>query len=358
MTLDITVPEDCVGRVMSDLSLMGGRFDVPEDAGESLRRLSAAVPASACAEYGRQLAVFTKGRGSLTAAFLDWEPCSDPEKVIREKGYDPCRDIWNTPDSVFCSHGAGVTVPWDEADAHMHLPMLKDLSRREVPAPAAGGAASAYRGTREEDLALEKIFERTYGPVKARQLTAAPTAAAEKQRETAAVPPSDGEILLIDGYNILHAWDEWKPFLPDRLEDARDALRDLLCDYAGATGKPVVLVFDAYAVPDNPGKAEKYKNIYVIYTREAQTADAFIEQTTFYGRNTARIRVVTSDRPEQLIASGNAALRTSAREFHAEVNRVRDGIAAFIARNRLSRPVRTLEKAYKEAWKKSREPQS
>ena len=358
MTLDITVPEDCVGRVMSDLSLMGGRFDVPEDAGESLRRLSAAVPASACTEYGRQLAVFTKGRGSLTAAFLDWEPCSDPEKVIREKGYDPCRDIWNTPDSVFCSHGAGVTVPWDEADAHMHLPMLKDLSRREVPAPAAGGAASAYRGTREEDLALEKIFERTYGPVKARQLTAAPTAAAEKQRETAAVPPSDGEILLIDGYNILHAWDEWKPFLPDRLEDARDALRDLLCDYAGATGKPVVLVFDAYAVPDNPGKAEKYKNIYVIYTREAQTADAFIEQTTFYGRNTARIRVVTSDRPEQLIASGNAALRTSAREFHAEVNRVRDGIAAFIARNRLSRPVRTLEKAYKEAWKKSREPQS
>ena len=358
MTLDITVPEDCVGRVMSDLSLMGGRFDVPEDAGENLRRLSAAVPASACAEYGRQLAVFTKGRGSLTAAFLDWEPCSDPEKIIREKGYDPCRDIWNTPDSVFCSHGAGVVVPWDEADAHMHLPMLKDLSRREVPAPAAGGAASAYRGTREEDLALEKIFERTYGPVKARQLTAAPTAAAEKQRDTASVSPSDGEILLIDGYNILHAWDEWKPFLPDRLEDARDALRDLLCDYAGATGKPVVLVFDAYTVPDNPGKAEKYKNIYVIYTREAQTADAFIEQTTFYGRNTARIRVVTSDRPEQLIASGNAALRTSAREFHAEVNRVRDGIAAFIARNRLSRPVRTLEKAYKEAWKKSREPQS
>ena len=358
MTLDITVPEDCVGRVMSDLSLMGGRFDVPEDAGENLRHLSAAVPASACAEYGRQLAVFTKGRGSLTAAFLDWEPCSDPEKVIREKGYDPCRDIWNTPDSVFCSHGAGVIVPWDEADAHMHLPMLKDLSRREVPAPAAGGAAFAYRGTREEDLALEKIFERTYGPVKARQLTAAPTAAAEKQQETSSVSPSDSEILLIDGYNILHAWDEWKPFLPDRLEDARGALRDLLCDYAGATGKPVVLVFDAYAVPGNPGKAEKYKNIYVIYTRETQTADAFIEQTTYYGRNTARIRVVTSDRPEQLIASGNAALRTSAREFHAEVNRVRDGIAAFIARNRLSRPVRTLEKAYKEAWKKSREPQS
>ena len=360
MTLDITVPEDCTGRVMSDLSLMGGRFEAPEDAGENLWRLSAAVPASACADYGRRLAVFTKGRGSLSAAFLDWEPCADPEKVIREKGYDPCRDVWNTPDSVFCSHGAGVTVPWDEADAYMHLPFLKDPARREVPASGAGAmnagraVSSAYHGTREEDLALERIFERTYGPVKARQLTAPPAAAAEKQQDTSEKQVPDSEILLIDGYNVLHAWEEWQPFLPDHLEDARDALKDLMCEYAGATGHAVILVFDAYAVPNNPGKAEKYKNIFVIYTREAQTADAFIEQTTYYGRNTARIRVVTSDRPEQLVASGNAALRTSAREFHREVNRVRDGIAAFLARNRAARPVRTLETAYKEAWRKSR----
>ena len=352
MTLEITVPEDCVGRVMSDLSLMGGRFDAPEDAGESLRRLSAAVPASACSDYGRQLAVFTKGRGNLSAAFLDWEPAADQEKIIREKGYDPRRDIWNTPDSVFCSHGAGVTVPWDEADALMHLPFLKDIARREVPAAAAGGSASGYHGTREEDLALERIFERTYGPVKARQLMSAPAAAAQKHQDPGEKSASDGEILLIDGYNVLHAWDEWKPFLPDRLEDARDALRELMCEYAGATGHPVILVFDAYAVPGNPGKAERYKNIFVIYTKEAQTADAFIEQTTYYGRNTARIRVVTSDRPEQLIASGNAALRTSAREFHSEVNKVRDGIAAFLARNHAARPARTLEAAYKEAWKK------
>ena len=363
MTLDITVPGDCIGRVMSDLSLMGGRFESPEDTGENLSRISAAVPASACADYSRRLAVFTKGRGSLSASFLDWEPCADPEKVIREKGYDPRRDVWNTPDSVFCSHGAGVTVPWDEADGFMHLPFLKDLSRRDTPAPAAGGpgggraaAASAYHGTREEDLALERIFERTYGPVKARQLMAAPAAAAEKQHDSAEKSISDGEILLIDGYNVLHAWEEWKPFLPDRLEDARDALRELMCEYAGATGRAVILVFDAYAVPGNPGKAEKYKNIFVIYTREAQTADAFIEQTTYYGRNTAQIRVVTSDRPEQLIASGNAALRTSAREFRQEVNRVRDGIAAFLEKNRAARPARTLESAYKAAWKKSREP--
>ena len=360
MTLDITVPQDCVGRVLSDLSLMGGRFGAPENAGETFCRLSAAVPASACSDYGRQLAVFTKGRGSLSASFLDWEPCADQEKVVREKAYDPCRDVRNTPDSVFCSHGAGYSVPWNEADALMHLPFLKDPSGRETPAPSARAAesgrtaagVSGYHGTREEDLALEKIFERTYGPVKARQLTAVPTAAAQKQQDPGEKTAPDGEILLIDGYNVLHAWDEWKPFLPDRLEDARDALRELMCEYAGATGRAVILVFDAYAVPGNPGKAEKYKNIYVIYTREAQTADAFIEQSTYYGRDIARIRVVTSDRPEQLIASGNAALRTSAREFHAEVNRVRDGIAAFLARNHAGRPARTLEAAYKEAWKK------
>ena len=360
MTLDITVPQDCIGRVLSDLSLMGGRFSAPENAGETSCRLSAAVPASACSGYGRQLAVFTKGRGSLSAAFLDWEPCADQEKVVREKAYDPCRDVRNTPDSVFCSHGAGYSVPWNEADALMHLPFLKDPSGRETPAPSAGAAepgrtaagASGYHGTREEDLALEKIFERTYGPVKARQLTAVPTAAAQKQQDSGERAAPDGEILLIDGYNVLHAWDEWKPFLPDRLEEARDALRELMCEYAGATGRAVILVFDAYAVPGNPGRAEKYKNIYVIYTREAQTADAFIEQSTYYGRNIARIRVVTSDRPEQLIASGNAALRTSAREFHAEVNRVRDGIAAFLARNHAQRPSRTLEAAYKEAWKR------
>ena len=234
----------------------------------------------------------------------------------------------------------------------MHLPFLKDIARREVPAAAAGGSASGYHGTREEDLALERIFERTYGPVKARQLMSAPAAAAQKHQDPGEKSASDGEILLIDGYNVLHAWDEWKPFLPDRLEDARDALRELMCEYAGATGHPVILVFDAYAVPGNPGKAERYKNIFVIYTKEAQTADAFIEQTTYYGRNTARIRVVTSDRPEQLIASGNAALRTSAREFHSEVNKVRDGIAALLARNHAARPARTLEAAYKEAWKK------
>ena len=357
MTLEITVPEENIGRVMSDLTAMGGRFEAPEDAGDGLRRLTAAAPAGACAAYGRQVAVFTRGRGSVNAAFRDWEPCADAERIIREKAYDPERDVYNTPDSVFCSHGAGVVVPWNQVEQYMHLPMAgeKRPASQHTAEQPAGGSASAYRGTREEDEALERIFERTYGPAKARELMRG--APGEPPRESAdpgtpADPASaEGEIVLIDGYNVLNAWAEWKPYLQDNLEGARNALKDLMCNYAGAAGKRVILVFDAYQVAGNPGSAERYHNIFVIYTREAQTADAFIEQTTFLARNRGRIRVVTSDRPEQLIASGNAAMRTSAREFHEEVNRVRDGIAAFLERNNRARPERVVEKAYKEAWK-------
>ncbi len=353
MNLEILVPEEHIGRVMSDLTAMGGRFGVPEDAGGVMRRLPAAAPAGACTSYGREVSIFTKGHSSLSASFLDWEPCADPEKVIEEKGYDPLRDTWNTPDSIFCSHGAGHTVPWDQVEQYMHLPLLEDTAsrlRKAQDTPAAGGAASVYRGTREEDQALQRIFEKTYGPAKARELTRSETVSGNTV--TAAVVRQSrllDEILLIDGYNVLNAWEEWKPFLQDNLEGARNALKDLMCNYAGATGKKVILVFDAYRVSGNPGKADKYHNIFVIYTREAQTADAFIEQTTYIARGAA-VRVVTSDRPEQLIASGHAAMRTSAREFHEEVNKVRGGIAAFLAENNRLCPDRSIEKAYKEAW--------
>ncbi len=356
MRLEITVPEEHIGRVMSDLTAMGGRFDAPEDAGNGAQRLAGSAPAGACGAYGRDVGIFTKGRGSFFAELLDWEPCADPEKVIAEKGYDPLRDTWNTPDSVFCSHGAGHTVPWNEVEQYMHLPMLADPeSRARKESAAAGGSAAAYHGTREEDQALQRIFEKTYGPVRARQLMP-PPAETEKTAGTPAAKPARPaeEILLIDGYNVLNAWEDWKAFMEENnLEGARYALMDLMCNYAGATGKKVILVFDAYRVPGNPGTAEKYHNIFVVYTRESQTADAFIEQTTFIARGAA-VRVVTSDRPEQLIAAGHAAMRTSAREFREEVNRVRGGIAAFLARNNRGRPDRSIEKAYKEAWMRKR----
>ncbi|MBQ6398636.1 MAG: TetM/TetW/TetO/TetS family tetracycline resistance ribosomal protection protein [Clostridia bacterium] len=395
LSLEITVPEENLGRVLSDLTRMGGSFESPEEAEDGMRRLTALAPASACASWGKELRIFTRGRGRLVTAFHAWQPCPDQEAVVADRRYDPLRDPFNSPDSVFCSHGAGYVVPWNEVERHMHLPSLVELRKRRASAlgqpapdsapnaPNAPNASNAsispnapnasvppgsprpgsqpYRGTAEEDAALERIFERTYGPGKARQLmTSPPRAAAENQedsgsgaagaRETVSLPAP--EILLVDGYNVLYAWEEWKPLMQGDLGIARKALADLLCNYAGATGHRVILVFDAYRVQGHPGSAEKYQNIFIIYTRQSQTADAFIEQTTYLARNSGRVRVVTSDQPEQLIAAGNAALRTSAREFREEVIRVRGSIAAFLEKNNRPGGEKSLERAYKEAWKK------
>ncbi|MBO4470542.1 MAG: TetM/TetW/TetO/TetS family tetracycline resistance ribosomal protection protein [Clostridia bacterium] len=356
LLLEITAPQESLGRIMNDLSVMGGKPEGPEDAEEGFRIIRAVVPASACRNYARDLNALTRGLGRMTSSFFAYLPCAEAEKIIAEKGYDPLRDLANPPDSVFCSHGAGVVVPWDQVEQYMHLP-LRDIREKQPEAGTAvrTAAAAAPRGSAEEEEALRIIFEKTYGPAKTRQLLRpAPkeeaTALPEEKRE--AVP--DGEILLVDGYNVLFAWEEWKDRVQENFDAARMQLTELMCDYAGMTGKEVILVFDAYKVRGGAGSAEKYKNIYVVYTREAQTADAYIEKTTLLARNRARVRVVTSDRPEQLIALGNEALRTSAREFRREVIGVQGSIADFIAKNNRPGTERSLERLYKEAWKKNK----
>ena len=359
LQLEITAPAESLGRIMNDLSLMGGKPEAPEDAEEGYRRIRAVVPASACRNYGRELSTQTKGQGRMTAAFHAYLPCADAESVIAGRGYDPLRDVMNSPDSVFCSHGAGVTVPWDQAEQYMHLPMRDNSAFRiqhsTLKAPVQGTGKSSVL-PHEEDEALRIIFEKTYGPAKSRQLLAPvpkevpPDNAPEEKRE----PLPEREILLVDGYNVLFAWEEWKPLLPDHFDAARTQLTDLMCDYAGMTGKDVILVFDAYKVKGNPGSAERHRNIYVVYTREAQTADAYIEKTTLLARQKARVRVVTSDRPEQLIALGNEAMRTSAREFRREVEQVQGSIREFIQKNNRPGTERSLERLYKEAWKKGK----
>ena len=292
----------------------------------------------------------------MTSSFLAWLPCADQDRIVAEKGYDPARDLLNSPDSVFCSHGAGVVVPWDQTEQYMHLP-LREEARQSAPAAPRPGVPSSgpAAGSREEEEALRAIFEKTYGPVKARQLLSSPP------KETPEAPPlkpheplPDHEILLVDGYNVLFAWDEWKNRVQEDFDTARAQLADLLCDYAGMTGRDVILVFDASRVRGGTGSAGKYKNIYIVYTREAQTADAYIEKATLLARQKARVRVITSDRPEQLIALGNEAMRTSAREFRREVIQVQGNIADYLARNYRPGSERSLERLYKEAWKKSR----
>ena len=352
LNLEITAPQESLGRIMNDLSLMGGKPESPEEAENGFRRIRATVPASACRTYARELSAQTRGQGRMTAAFKAYLPCAEAEKVIAEKAYNPLGDLANSPDSVFCSHGAGVAVPWDQVEQYMHLPMRDEKKQATEysprPRPAAAGAGSA-----DEEETLRLIFEKTYGPAKTRQLLnpVPKEAPAETAAEIKAQPAPEGEILLVDGYNILYAWEEWKNLLQDSFESARTQLTELLCDYAAVTGREVILVFDAYKVKGNPGSAQKYKNIYVVYTREAQTADAYIEKTTLLARNRARVRVVTSDRPEQLIALGNEALRTSAREFRREVTQVEGSIAEFLAKNYRPGTERSLERLYKDAWR-------
>ena len=356
LSLEVTVPQDCLGRVMNDLSLMGGSPGSPEDAEDGFSRVRATVPASACRNYARDLSAQTKGLGRMSAAFAAYLPCADAEKVIAEKAYDPLRDLANSPDSVFCSHGAGVTVPWDQVEQYMHLPLREE--RKQSPEPAFRIPSAARAPSADEEETLRLIFEKTYGPAKTRQLMAPvpKEAPAEQPAGEKKEPSPDGEILLVDGYNVLYAWEEWAGLLRDSFEAARLQLTELLCDYAAVTGREVILVFDAYKVRGNPGSAQKYKNIYVVYTREAQTADAYIEKTTLLARNRARIRVVTSDRPEQLIALGNEALRTSAREFRREVTAVEGSIAEFLSKNYRPGTERSLERLYKDAWKKAHDP--
>ncbi len=355
LTLEITAPQESLGRIMNDLSMMGGKPEGPEDAEEGFRIVRAVVPASACRNYARDLNAQTRGLGRMTASFAAYLPCADAEKVIAEKGYDPLRDVMNPPDSVFCSHGAGVVVPWDEVEQYMHLPLRGTGQKTDAGTAVRTAGNTVARGSAEEEEALRIIFEKTYGPAKTHQLLRPvpkeePAAQPEERRE----PAPEGEILLVDGYNVLFAWEEWKDGVQENFDAARMQLTELMCDYAGMTGKEVVLVFDAYKVKGGAGSAEKYKNIYVVYTREAQTADAYIEKTTLLARNRARVRVVTSDRPEQLIALGNEALRTSAREFRREVIGVQGSIADFIAKNNRPGTERSLERLYKEAWKKNK----
>ena len=361
LNLELTLPEENIGRAMTDLTAMGGEFEAPEILDNGLQRLRALAPASKCAAYGKQVSVYTKGRGHMSAEFAAYLPCADAEKVIAERAYNPEADLFNSPDSIFCSHGAGFDVRWDQVDSYAHLPLLKERMEQEARADAAPPRApvrAAYQGTAKEDEELMAIFERTYGPVKSRQLFNAVKAGAVSNAPAAPGEFIQKEILLVDGYNIIFAWDELKKLSKENLEAARQQLMDILCNYSGMTGKDVILVFDAYRVQGSQGSVEKYANIFVVYTKEAQTADAYIEKTTYEAKGSARIRVATSDGPEQAIVLGNQALRVSAREFEREVEAVQGSIAAFLEAHNRIHATPALETAYKQAWRQKKQEET
>ena len=327
----LEVPAENIGRAMSDIQRMEGTFDPPES-GEETAVLTGFAPVSTMRSYPMEVVSYTRGRGHLSLTLDGYRPCHNAQEVIAAIGYEPEHDLDNPADSVFCVHGAGFVVPWDQVRSHMHVDSGWGKSTRpEQEAAVPQRRAMAYRATLEEDAELLKIFERTYGPIKRDPLAAfRPVQKRERPDFAAEQWEIAPEYLLVDGYNIIFAWDELNALSKESLDAARHKLMDILCNYQGFQKCVLILVFDAYRVPGSPGSIEQYHNIHVVYTKEAETADMFIERVTHeIGRN-RRVRVATSDGMEQIIILGHGALRVSARMFHEEVQNVEKQIRALV----------------------------
>ena len=327
----LEVPAENIGRAMSDIQRMEGTFDPPES-GEETAVLTGLAPVSTMRSYPMEVVSYTRGRGHLSLTLDGYRPCHNAQEVIAAIGYEPEHDLDNPADSVFCAHGAGFVVPWDQVRSHMHVDSGWGKSTRpEQEAAVPQRRAMAYRATLEEDAELLKIFERTYGPIKRDPLAAfRPVQKRERPDFAAEQWEIAPEYLLVDGYNIIFAWDELNALSKESLDAARHKLMDILCNYQGFQKCVLILVFDAYRVPGSPGSIEQYHNIHVVYTKEAETADMFIERVTHeIGRN-RRVRVATSDGMEQIIILGHGALRVSARMFHEEVQNVEKQIRALV----------------------------
>ena len=327
----LEVPAENIGRAMSDIQRMEGSFDPPES-GEETAVLTGFAPVSTMRSYPMEVVSYTRGRGHLSLTLDGYRPCHNAQEVIAAIGYEPEHDLDNPADSVFCAHGAGFVVPWDQVRSHMHVDSGWGKSTRpEQEAAVPQRRAMAYRATLEEDAQLLKIFERTYGPIKRDPLAAfRPVQKRERPDFAAEQWEIAPEYLLVDGYNIIFAWDELNALSKESLDAARHKLMDILCNYQGFQKCVLILVFDAYRVPGSPGSIEQYHNIHVVYTKEAETADMFIERVTHeIGRN-RRVRVATSDGMEQIIILGHGALRVSARMFHEEVQNVEKQIRALV----------------------------
>lgn len=328
----LEVPAENIGRAITDIQRREGTFDPPET-GLETAVLTGTAPVATLRDYPVELAGYTHGRGRISLTPVGYRPCHNAAQVIAESGYQPQHDLDNPADSVFCAHGAGFVVSWADVRSHMHVDSGWGKSQRPAdaaPAPCPRRAA-AYRATLEEDAELMKIFERTYGPIKRDPLAAfRPVKKTERPDFAAQSWTIAPEYLLVDGYNLIFAWEELSALAKQSLDAARTRLADILCNYQGYKKCVVILVFDAYRVPGSPGAIEQYHNIHIVYTKEAETADMYIERVTHEIGKQRRVRVVTSDGAEQIIILGHGALRVSSRLFQQEVEEVEREIRALL----------------------------
>ena len=318
----IELPTTCLGRLMNDITSMHGRANAPEIVGDTAT-LEGNCPVATMRSYATELRAYTRGEGKIALSVGPYRPCHNTAEVMDRRQYHPELDERNPAGSVFCKGGSGYAVPWDEADALMHIthtgaPRAEETDE-DVPVRVA--RRTDYRGTVEEDKELMRIFESTYGKVKRRTAperteNAAPTQ--ERKEKPRKLKPRGEEYVIIDGYNFIFAIDDLRRIAESDIARARDTLIRMMCDYSAFRKCKVIIAFDAYKRRGGEGSREEIGRVTVVYTKESQTADSFIERTTYETSAEHSVRVVTSDYQEQLVILGSGGLRVSAREFYAE----------------------------------------
>ncbi len=310
----IELPAAQIGRAISDVRAMYGEFDSPTDAGEMMV-LEGSAPVATMRDYATTLAAYTGGRGRLSCRLEGYKPCHNTAEVVAEIGYEPESDLENSPDSVFCAHGAGFNVKWNEVRDYMHI----DTGFGKPEAKAEVRPRVNMRNLSIDDKELEAIMVREFGPIRRPQYSAAKaSSSASGQKSSPAVQKK--EFLIVDGYNVIHSWDDLKEMAADSLDTARHRLMDILSNYRGFTGSEMVLVFDAYKIHGNPGSKFDYHGLHVVYTADGETADAYIEKLSHdIGKNYS-VRVITSDNLIRVSAMRSGVLRTSTSEFENEVD--------------------------------------
>ena len=306
----LTMPTEYIGRAITDIRAMGGEFDAPEAAGTD-SALKGLVPASELRDYADTLAAYTQGRGRLQLTLHGYLPCHNQDQVVEKLGYDPEADLENTPDSVFCAHGAGFNVKWNQVKEYMHL----ESGLKEKKAPEI-----ITRNYAAEDKTLEQIMLREFGP-QSTTLYRAPENRPATEHLT--IKPLKPKYIIVDGYNIIFAWDELRELAQGDIDAARRRLCDILSSYAGFTRTKLVVVFDGYKRSGNPGEKSQFHNIQVVYTKEGETCDAYIEALVHDIGGNYAVRVASSDNLIQISSLRSGVLRMSARELLLDVEAAR-----------------------------------
>jgi len=301
----LTLPTEQIGRAITDIRAMGGEFESPESSG-SVSTLKGIVPAAELGDYADQVAAYTQGRGLLQISLKGYAPCHNTDAIVSQTGYDPVADTENPPGSIFCAHGAGFHVPWDQVTEYMHL---ESGLKREKP-------AIITRNLRTDDKELEAIMQREFGPIKRPSYSEPKNRPAE---EKLTIRPMRQQYIIVDGYNIIFAWDDLAKAAEHDLDAARRGLLDALSSYTGFKKCRMVVVFDGYKVKGNPGTKEQFHNLQVVYTAEGETADAYIESLVTQIGSNYNLKVATSDSLVQLSSLRSGVLRMSARELRQEV---------------------------------------